>query len=725
MVYLLFLPTILQFTYISMFFFLAHAQNAVVFQPAYLIATGPTISAFLIGNTSDISLYVRTVAPSNTTGNIGSPLCVAEDTQWKLTSEQVGKTAVRVQLSLAKSLRLCGKNETNADCCSKPLCVLETLQVSACVGGTPQSALLIQAKINALLVPANAGNDSKTIIANQVYQPLGSCPCDLTFRACDVRCCCDKDCSPEELKLFVSYCFPGPFGGQVSPAPDYQCSVKASKNSPDWFPFLCVCSPPENNPTSVSFTRETQCEEHLKSTSKPGPSFQRPVLSALVPVNVYVQGSPILTINDQYFTIPQVVFGQCVNNAPVAFLKNFRSYCRNVLHSCPTESPLHTMPTDLRNNLKSGQGGGIIVDVIDEVAIDLSPFISSTDAVAFLGENVVCENVTLALEYKFYWKGNGITNVTLTRTVGNVILNGSTVLTASYSAVFLNGEITDKPNSGNPGYQVGKPVIAGRLPDTFNNDTGPIQRASINLWKPVSDGLCSNAEKKEILFGENSTSGCLLPVSQQTLTQCTLLRETVASFQAALVTGTYVSKSGNPDPLTMTAWVNINFVTQNSSTVMEDTTGSCYGIPSHQHIHVWSLVTGIVQGEPQRDIRALQVSYSLSKWALECGGGDVSLCMDPMETQLFPITSSVTFIDIPINTGPPKTRYQINFTEYDCNRNDVCWPELFFPITKYYTGEPYSQALAKGLILVFFFITASILGNPWRQLRQVWSSAAL
>ncbi|KAF3695799.1 Tectonic-2 Precursor [Channa argus] len=573
-------------------------------------------------------------------GNIGSPSCVAEETQWVLTSEQVEKTAVRVQLRLTKSLRLCGKNETNPDCCPKPLCVLETLQVSACVNGTPQSSLLIQAKINALLVPTNAGYDNKTIIPNQVYQPLGSCPCDLTFRACDVRCCCDKDCSPEELKLFVSSCLHGPFGGQVSPAPDYQCTVQASENTPDWFPFLCVNSPLENNPYLGLFY------EGDTIASKPGPSFQRPVLSAPVPVNAYVQGSPILTINDQYFTIPQVSCVQC---------------------------------------------GGL-----------------------------VCENVTLALDYKFSWKANDITNVTLTRTVGTITLDRNVVLTTSYSAVFLNGETMNEPNSGNPGYQVGKPVIAGKL-----LDTGLIKRTSINLWKPVSDGLCYTAEKKQILFGENSTSGCLLPVSQQNLTQCKFLRETVGSFQAALVTGTYVSKSGNPDPLTMTGWLNISFLTLNSSPVMEVTTDSCYGIPSHQHIHVWSLIKGIVQGEPQREIHALQVSYSLSTWAVECGGGDVSPCVDPMKTQLFPITSSVTFSDIPTNIGQLKTRYQINFTEYDCNRNDVCWPELVFPITKYYTGEPYSQSLAKGLILVFFFITASILGTPWRQIRQAWSSAAL
>ncbi|XP_044052251.1 tectonic-2 isoform X2 [Siniperca chuatsi] len=693
---------------------LAHTQNIVVFQPSYLTATGPMVTALLLGNTSDISLSLRTVFPSNTTGSIGSPSCVAEVTQWVLTREQVGKTAVQVQLRLDKSLRLCGENETDTDCCPKPLCVLETLQVSACVGGIPQASLLIQAKIHALLVPANVGSDNKTVIPNQVYQPLGSCPCDLTYKACDVRCCCDKDCSIEDLKLFVSHCLPGPFGGQVSPASDYQCSVQSSDDSPDWFPFLCVNSPPENNPYLGLFYQGDTI------TSKPGPSFQRPVLSAPVPVNVYIQGSPIFTLNDQYFTIPQEVLGRCVNSAPVAFLKNFKVKCVTLLRSCPTGSPLQTLPTDLRIKVKNGQGGDVVVDVIDEVAINLSQFISSTDAVASSDERLECENVTLALDYKFYWKGNGITSVTLTHTVGTITLSSSVALTTRYSAVFLNGEFMGEPDSGNPGYQVGRPVIAGIL-DTLDNNTGSIQRTSINLWKPVSDGFCSTAEKKPVLFGENSTSGCLLPVSRQNLTQCNLLRETVSSLQAALITATYVAKSGNPDPLTMTDWVNISFVTLNSA--MEDTTSSCYGIPSHQHVHVWSLITGMVDGIPQRDIRALQVS--LSTWALDCGGGDVSPCVDPVETQLFPITSSVTFTDILINTGPPKTRFQINFTEYDCSRNDVCWPELAFPITKYYTGEPYSQSLAKGLILVFFFITASILGTQWRQIQQAWNCAAL
>lgn len=38
----------------------------------------------------------------------------------------------------------------------------------------------------------NYFTENATVIPNQVFQPLGSCPCDLTAGACDVRCCCDE-----------------------------------------------------------------------------------------------------------------------------------------------------------------------------------------------------------------------------------------------------------------------------------------------------------------------------------------------------------------------------------------------------------------------------------------------------------------------------------------------------------------------------------------------------
>lgn len=51
------------------------------------------------------------------------------------------------------------------------------------------------------------------------------------------------------------------------------------------------------------------------------------------------------------------------------------------------------------------------------------------------------------------------------------------------------------------------------------------------FWFSVHDGLCSTALMKPVQFGENSTSGCLLAVSQKDLTQCDLLRS-VAQYES-------------------------------------------------------------------------------------------------------------------------------------------------------------------------------------------------
>lgn len=61
-----------------------------------------------------------------------------------------------------------------------------------------------------------------------------------------------------------------------------------------------------------------------------------------------------------------------------------------------------------------------------------------------------------------------------------------------------------------------------------------------------------------------------------------------------------------------------------------------------------------------------------------------------------------------------RPRFQINFTEYDCNKNDVCWPELAFPLTRYYTGKkeirPWWYCPSKCSHCVFrVFIAMSIL----------------
>lgn len=700
---------------------LSKVASNVVFQPSHINAYGPSVLSFLLGNTSGIKLVLKTVTPSNLTGVLPAPSCMEKQTNWSLTQESVSKTALRVQLGLNRSLTLCSGNETGGDCCPQPLCVLEILRVTACREGVPQASLLISVKIYARLLPTGPVSNNKTVIPNQVFHPLGSCPCDMTEGDCDIRCCCDTDCSAETRELFKAQCFKGPFGGATSPPPDYQCSVQSAANAPDWFPFLCVTSTPDNNPGLGLFY------QGLTITPEPSPSFQRPVQTPPRPMSDYRQGDPILTRNNQFLTISQKsLTGQCVKNAPVAFLENVKAQCATRLVSCPATPPFQTLPDDLSLQVKDGRGGVITVEVTDLLFTGLNSSVISPDPKQMSagkegGE--VCVNVTLALDYKFFWQGNGLTNITLTRTVGTFPLNNSVVLTTNYSTVFLNGDPI-VINSGNPGYQVGRPVIGGSL-TTSENNTGAMQRTFINLWRPVSAGLCDSAEMRPALFGENSTAGCLVAVTRQNLSQCDLLRETVASLQANLVKATHVARSGNPDSLNLSDWVNVTFLTPNREQPSESTNGSCSGILSYLHIHVRSSVSDVVEGVPQEEIYALEVSFTESTWRLACGGGDPAVCLYPDVSQTFPLTSAITFTSLLVSTGPPKTRFQINFTEYDCDRNDVCWPELAFPLTRYYSGEPYSQSLAKGFILVFFFIASCILGTPWKQIRQAWKSASM
>ncbi|XP_026786913.3 tectonic-2 isoform X1 [Pangasianodon hypophthalmus] len=683
------------------------ARCDVAFLPSVLVASGPRASAFLAGNVSDVSLTISSVSPSNTTGRLPPASCVPSSlSQWTVSQEPMGKSSLLVRVSLNRSLQLCaGANET--DCCVQPLCVRETVRVCACLGNVPLATLIVQAQIYAQLLPTGPVSENKTMIPNQVFQPLGWCPCDLTAKVCDVRCCCDQDCAPELLWLFAGQCLPGPFGGIISPVPDYVCSSQSAENAPDWFPFLCVTSPLENNPFLGLFYDGTIV------TPKPAPSFQAQQVAAPVPPTNYRQGAPIFTTDNQYFTIPQVsMLGQCLEKAPVAFLQNFEAVCVRSLQSCPAA------PADLSVAVRDEQGGVVRVAVVDEVITDLSLFLSSpADSAA---ETQLCVNVVLSLSYTFQWKGNGITAISVTRRIGNITLSPGVTLTTRYSAVFANGNITAQPNSGNPGYQVGRPVIGGLLDDS----TGAIGRAPISLWQGVRDGLCSSADLRPVLYGINSTSGCLMPVSLLNLVECSQLRETVRSTLAALVPATLVSRSGKPDFSTLTNWTRITTVVQNSNQTAGASGGVCSGVPAHLHIHIRSVVMGTIGGVPQKMIQAVELNFKTSTWSLQCDAAEGTICVTPDLTQTFPVTSSVTFTENPISTQSPMSRFRINFTEFDCDRNDVCWPELAFPLTPYYTGEPYSQALAKGLILVFFFIAASVLGTPWRQIRQAWSNSS-
>lgn len=76
---------------------------------------------------------------------------------------------------------------------------------------------------------------------------LGAVP-SITVGACVLFLSVFQDCQPEVKELFKGSCFSGVFGGHVSPLSHHRCKVGTTHQTPDWFPFLCVQSPPSTSP---------------------------------------------------------------------------------------------------------------------------------------------------------------------------------------------------------------------------------------------------------------------------------------------------------------------------------------------------------------------------------------------------------------------------------------------------------------------------------------------
>ncbi|XP_072581117.1 tectonic-2 isoform X4 [Vulpes vulpes] len=614
-----------------------------VFIPAFIRMTGPAASASLVGRTEDVTVTLALLQDQE--GLLPVPACgvlTNETGEWSLTVTP-SVNALDVTVRLKTGLQRCFSNET--DSFSESPCIVQTLLVSASRNSSCLAHLLIRVEIYANSSLAHNASENVTVIPSQVYQPLGPCPCNLTANACDVRCCCDQECSSDLTELFREACFTGVFGGDVNPQFDQLCSVQEPYRTPGWFPFLCVQSSLANSPFlgyfydgSVSSRQHIAFEVHLHTDYRDFSDFG------------YKQGDPVMTLDKAYLTIPQVsLAGQCMQDAPVAFLQNF-----DVL--CATNLEVYQEQDDIINvKIKNGAVGGIVQPkVIYEEAADPDKFITSTG-----------------------------------------------IMTQRFTVKFLSyNSDNEEEFSGNPGYQLGKPVRALNT-NKMNNVT------TLYLWQSAGRGLCTSATFKPILFGENALSGCLLEVGIHE--NCTRLRENAVELLDSLIQATHVAMRGNSDYNDPSdGWLEIIRVdAPDTVDPSVGANGSCMDIPTQLHIRILISDAGAVEGITQQEILGVQTRFSSVNWQFHCG----LTCED--KADLLPVSASVQFIKIPAQVPRPLSRFQINFTEYDCNRNEVCWPQLLYPLTRYYQGEPYSQCVAKGLLLVSFFILAAFLSNPW------------
>ncbi|XP_037367202.1 tectonic-2 isoform X2 [Talpa occidentalis] len=678
-------------------------RGDLAFLPPFIRMSGSAVSAALVGGTEDVKVSLAVLRGEK--GLLPVPACGGlsnETGDWNLTVTP-GVDALEVTVRLKGLQQLCSLNETDPFLASP--CVLQTLLVSASNGSSCSAHLLIQVEIYTNTALAQNASENTTVIPNQVYQPLGPCPCNLTAGACDVRCCCDQECSPAARELFRDSCFTGVFGGDVDPPSDQLCSTgPPAHGRPGWFPLLCVMSPPANSPFLGHFYHGAT------SSSQPSP------LGVTVPTDPkgasgfgYKQGDPIRT-SEAHLTIPQVsLAGQCVQDAPVAFLHNLDVRCFT-----PLEVYQERGAIDVVTNSAAGHTGGIVIpNVTYEQAADLDKFITSTETLLSVGSTPKIVNVEE--HYIFRWNNNTITEIKVRIIQAAVSAQQKGIMTQRFTVRFLSYNSGDeKESSGNPGYQLGKPIRA-------LNTNGMKNVTTLNLWQPAGRGLCAAAALKPMGFGENAISGCLLEVGVNE--NCTQLREKAAQRLEALVQATHVAVRGNSDYTDLSdGWLEIlraEAPDPGAGPAAGGPNGVCPDIPTQLTVRILFSDTGAVEGVPQQEILGVETRFSLVSWQFQCG----LTCEDTAD--FVPLSASVQFIQIPARLPRPLTRFQINFTEYDCNRNEVCWPQLLYPLTRDYQGEPYPQCVAKGSLLASFFILAVLLSHPWTRVCKAWNPAAL
>ncbi|XP_004430123.1 PREDICTED: tectonic-2 isoform X1 [Ceratotherium simum simum] len=669
-----------------------------VFIPPVIRMSGPAVSASLVGGTEDVTVSLALLQDAE--GLLPVPSCGVlnnETGDWSLTVTPSGNS-LEVTVRLKRSLQWCSSNET--DSFSESPCIVQTLLISASHNSSCLAHLLIQVEIYANSSMAHNASENMTVIPNQVYQPLGLCPCNLTAGACDVRCCCDQECSSNLTELFRESCFTGVFGGDVNPLFDQLCSAHMAHRVPDWFPFLCVQSSLANSPFlgyfyhgSVSSRQYTSFEVYLHTDLKDVSDFG------------YKQGDPVMTVDKAYFTIPQMsLAGQCMQNAPVAFLQNFDVQCIANLEVYQEQDDVISV------KIKSGAVGGTVTPkVIYEEATDLDKFISSTETL--LSNGSAPRNVNVEEHYIFRWNNNTISEINVKILRAKINAHQKGIMSQRFTVKFLSyNSGNEKESSGNPGYQLGKPVRALNT-NRMNNVT------ALHLWQSAGRGLCTLATFKPILFGENALSGCLLEVGINE--NCTQLRENAVELLDSLIQATHVAMRGNSDYNDLgDGWLEIiraDAPDPGAAPSVSSANGTCPDVPAQLAIRILISDAGAVEGITQQEILGVETRFSSVNWQFQCG----LTCEE--KADLFPITASVQFIKIPAQLPRPPTRFQINFTEYDCNRNEVCWPQLLYPVTQYYQGEPYSQCVAKGLLLVSFFILAVFLSDPWTRVCTAWN----
>ena len=425
---------------------------------------------------------------------------------------------------------------------------IETGIAEATTTAAPASAVTASADAPATGTPDNdAGRGAGDV------DVVDACSCDLQSGNCDANCCCDGDCSADDVQLFNGCWTPAdaPFGRRYcrnGTRADLLCIARDNVRKRHAYGDAATAA--AQTAAQISLIETSQYPRRWTNVPTAG---QEVAGSA----SVYVQGSAVFTVDLRdgrigHLQLPAALNSRhCLVASDVRFLRPSSQTCAFHLKrasDCPTANSM-AVPAD---PFKVFQRPRFVTNAADQTTVDWS--LQSNDSLVPVvarrcashggqcrqlgdlhtllprpslavgaGVQDLCTDVVRSLTYRIFYNGTrGITKIYADFQLGNVSIatrqgggggGGRGVeFVVQFGAVFQSvsrpvGQSDPKVfvKSGNPGYLVGRPLLTRRASLMTDSDSDSESFDGLAEIFPAPSGC---ARRRLVKFGENRLDFC-------------------------------------------------------------------------------------------------------------------------------------------------------------------------------------------------------------------------
>ncbi|XP_045698386.1 tectonic-1 isoform X2 [Phyllostomus hastatus] len=418
------------------------------------------------------------------------------------------------------------------------------------------------------------------------------CGCDLSPAQCDVNCCCDPDCSPMDFSVFSGCSIPVVTGdSQFCSQKAAMYSLNFTANPPqrvfkivdqinpsvfcihitNYKPALSFINP--EVPDENSFDKLMKTSDGFSLNAEADVSFTDESDAPNTPKYEY---GVVLRTSDSFLRFPSPLTSSlCTDNNPAAFLVNQAVKCTRRIHleQCEDTDALgmayYSSPQILR--VPNSQTKvpitvrSVILQSLNNTLTRLDGADVWTQALVDTGAATICTHVVLEVKYILTYTDAGeIAKADLSLLLGTVS-DAAIPLQQKFEIRFIQQNTKPVPLSGNPGYIVGLPLVAGFQPRKGSGIVQTVNRyGQLTTLRSTAEQDCLAVEgvRAPVLFGYNVQSGCKLRLTRAV--PCPLVVEKVTRLLKGQGFPDYVAPFGNSPAQDVLDWVPVRLVTQAS-----------------------------------------------------------------------------------------------------------------------------------------------------------------